>query len=267
MKKYRIVLFAILLLFLYGCGKENTDDSDSASDNEIQLNEEAIQTEDSSAADEGSVTDDSALISSLLTVSGNAPAVQSEVDSNKRIVTVQRITTDGTTPGTATGTISSAPSTYTPDDSITSTSENTVTGSGTPATFDVGSCMIQVDGTYDTKLSGEILTALNNARTQAGLDAFDTNASLGKVADVRAKEITYSVSHLRANGSYWSTVAPQYYEAECLAVDYTDAVTTVNAWLSDEATRQYLLSSDLNSIGVSCFQYANNYYIAASLGK
>jgi len=124
-----------------------------------------------------------------------------------------------------------------------------------------------VDGTYDTKLAGEILTALNDARTQEGLDPFDSNAGLNQVADVRAKEITYSLSHTRANGSYWSTVAPDYYEAECIAKDFGTADDTVNAWLSESSTRQYLLNDAYASIGLSCFQYAGSDYIIAALGK
>lgn len=253
MKKIRLLFFAVLLVFFCGCGKQETEDT--VSDNEIQLNENGSAEDADTDAD--AAADDSALIDSLL---------DAEASSDKRIITVQRITADVP----VSGTVSSAPSSYTADDDADDTEDDddvTLTGYGTPASFDVDACMIEVTGTYNTKLTGEILTALNNARTQAGLDTFDTNPSLSKAADVRAREITYSVSHLRANGSYWRTVAPEYYEAECLAVDYTDAAATVNAWLSDEGTRQYLLSEDLCSIGVSCFEYADKYYIIAALGS
>jgi len=278
MKKYKYLFFAALLTLLCACGKT---DENSISDNEIAVDQET-GTEDAvtdsisggNASSKDAAADGSA--GAKADVSGNAAdgssegdavagntnsGSSSEEDSNKTIVNVQRINNNSSQA------VSSAPSEYDfDDDDDDDFDDDESTGLGTPNTFDVDDAMIAVDGTYNTKLSGELLTAINNARENAGIDAFEANASLNKVADVRAKEITYSLGHLRADGSYWSTVAPLYYEAECIAQGFTTASDTVNAWLSDSNTRQYLLSEDLYSIGLSCFEYAGSNYIVASFG-
>ncbi len=247
MKKHRYLFFAALLLLLCACGK--TEES-SVSDNEITTDQENGDT-DNSAETENDVSGNE-----LTVDAGNSSEGD---DANKTIITVQRVSTP------ASQVISSASSENTFDDNDFDDDEST--GLGTPHTFEVDDAMIAADGTYNTKLSGELLTEINNARKSAGLDVFETNASLSKVADVRAKEITYSLGHLRADGSYWSTVAPLYYEAECIAQGFTTAADTSNAWLSEGSTREYLLSEDLNSIGLSCFEYAGTKYIVASFGR
>ena len=265
MKKYKYLFFAALLALLCACGKT---DENSISDNEITVDQET-GTEDAAAdsisggnaSAKEAAADSSAGATSE--VSGNAADGSNEgEDSNKTIVTVQRISDNSSQA------VSSAPSEYEfdDDDDDDDFDDDESTGLGTPNTFDVDDVMIAVDGAYNTKFSGELLTAINNARENAGIDPFEANPSLNKVADVRSKEITYSLSHLRADGSYWSTVAPLYYEAECIAQGFTTAADTANAWLSDSNTRQYFLSEDLYSIGLSCFEYAGSKYIVASFG-
>ncbi len=238
MKKYRYLFFAALLVLLCACGKA---DENSISDNEITIDQTSDDTE---PAAENTDTGDTS----------------GEEESNKTIITVRRVS------NSSAQTVSSAPSEYLFNHSDSEFDDGNSTGLGTPNTFEVSDAMIDADGTYNTTLSGELLIAINNGRKDAGLDAFETNASLNKVADVRAKEITYSLGHLRADGSYWSTVAPMYYEAECLAQGFTTAADTANAWLAESTTRQYLLSDDLYSIGLSCFEYDGGNYIVASFG-
>ncbi|MFT3985399.1 MAG: CAP domain-containing protein [Lachnospiraceae bacterium] len=251
MKKYRYLFFAALLLLLCACGK--TEES-SVSDNEITTEQENENTAADSSADAQADVSGNEIADS--TDTGNSAEGD---DPNKTIITVQRVSSP------ASQVISSASSENTFDNNDFDDDEST--GLGTPHTFEVDDAMITADGTYNTKLSGELLTAINKAREGAGLDVLETNASLSKVADVRAKEITYSLGHLRADGSYWSTVAPLYYEAECIAQGFTTAADTSNAWLSEGSTREYLLSEDLNSIGLSCFEYAGTKYMVASFGR
>ncbi len=246
MKKYRYLFFAALLVLLCACGKT---DENSISDNEITIEQTSGDTETATEATAETVPEN--------TDTGTS----TEEEPGKTIITVQRISNDSSQ------TISSAPSEYPFDHKGNRSDEDDSTGFGTPSTFEVSDAMIAVDGTYHTKLSGELLTAINNARKDAGLDVFETNTSLNQVADVRAKEITYSLGHLRADGSYWNTVAPLYYEAECLAQGFTTAADTADAWLAESTTRQYLLSDDLCSIGLSCFEYGGGNYIVASFGK
>lgn len=272
MKKNRYLLFSIMLLALCACGNK-TDGT--ISDNEIP--KDASASAENVSAENAAIDEAMAMAMTASSVSDNSAdgASDANADDSKEIIYVQRIDGGGLASASPSSTnnadgnsvVSSAPSTYTLDNSDENDDDGETTGFGTPVSFAVDACMISADGTYDTTFSSAILTALNNARINAGLDTFDVNTSLGKVADVRAKELTYSLGHLRADGSYWSTVAPEYYEAECIAKNFSNATDTVNAWLSDIGTSQYLLSDDLYSIGVSCFKYGDDYYIVASLGS
>lgn len=265
MKKYRYLFFAALLALLCACGKT---DENSISDNAItgeQENDTQYADTDNSqiaiANVSGNTTDELGE-GDAATDSTNADSSSGE-DSDKTIIDVQRISNNSWPD------VSSAPSDYDfddDDDDDDGLDDDELTGLGTPISFDVDDAMIAVDGTYNTKFSGELLTAINNARKDAGIDSFESNVSLNKVADVRSKEITYSLTHIRADGSYWRTVAPMYYEAECIAQGFTSATDTVNAWLLDSTTRQYILSDDLYSIGLSCFEYSGSKYIVASFG-
>ncbi len=143
--------------------------------------------------------------------------------------------------------------------------ENT-TGNGTPLVFDVADCTCVAYGDFDQAMEDAILAAINVYRAQGGLDPIELNLSLTFCADVRSKEITCVFEHTRMNNTPWYTVAPAYCRAELIAADYATAQRTVDAWMSTSSGRQYLLSNDLKSIGVSVFQSNGRNYCVASLG-
>lgn len=140
------------------------------------------------------------------------------------------------------------------------------TGNGTPLVFAVGDCTYVALGSIDKTMSDEILTAINAYRTRGNLPPLEANMSLEFCADVRSKESTACFNHTRPNGSMWYTVAPAYYKAELLAKDYGTAKDTVDAWMSTATGRQYLLSPDLLSIGISVFHHDGRNFCVAALG-
>ena len=140
------------------------------------------------------------------------------------------------------------------------------TGNGTPLVFAVGDCTYVALGSMDKTMAGEILTAINAYRTRGNLPPLEANMSLEFCADVRSKESTACFNHTRPNGSMWYTVAPAYYKAELLAKDYGTAKDTVDAWMSTATGRQYLLSPDLLSVGISVFHHDGRNFCVAGLG-
>ena len=142
----------------------------------------------------------------------------------------------------------------------------TYSGNGTPLVFDVADCTITAFGSFDNGMSDSIFSAINEYRKNGGLPLIEKNQSLRFCADCRAKEISYSFNHIRENGTYWFTVAPDYFKAELLATDFSTAQETVDAWMQTATGRQYLLSEDLGSIGISTFKSGGRSYFVCALG-
>ncbi|MBR6451353.1 MAG: CAP domain-containing protein, partial [Lachnospiraceae bacterium] len=141
-----------------------------------------------------------------------------------------------------------------------------LTGNGTPLVFEVADCSVVAMGEIDKKMSDEILAAINVYRERGNLEPLEANMSLEFCADCRSKEISCLFGHMRPNNTYWWIVCPAYFKAELLAKDYGTAQQTVDAWMSTATGRQYLLSPDLLSIGISTFHNNGRNYIVAALG-
>lgn len=144
--------------------------------------------------------------------------------------------------------------------------EGTYSGNGTPYVFDVSDCTVIAFGEFDKAMSESIFAAINTYRLNGHLKPIQRNQSLDFCADCRAKEASYSFSHIRMNGTYWFTVAPAYYKAELMATDYATAQATVDGWMQTATGRQYLLSEDLMSIGISVYKVDDRNFIIAALG-
>ncbi|MBO4901422.1 MAG: CAP domain-containing protein [Lachnospiraceae bacterium] len=156
--------------------------------------------------------------------------------------------------------------TPTPDPSSEDQKDPNKTGNGTPLVFSVGDSTYVALGSFDPTMEAEILTAINAYRVRGNLPPLEANMSLEFCADTRSREATLCFNHTRPNGSLWYTVAAAYYKAELLAKDYGTAQDTVDAWMSTATGRQYLLSPDLLSIGISVFKHDGRNFIVAGLG-
>ena len=151
------------------------------------------------------------------------------------------------------------------DDAAPEKDPNT-TGNGTPIIFSVGDCTYIALGSVDKAMATEIFNAINVYRTRANLPPLEANMSLEFCSDARVRESTACFNHTRPNGAMWYTVAPAYYKAELLAKDYGTAQDTVDAWMNTATGRQYLLSPDLLSIGITVFKSDGRNFIVAGLG-
>lgn len=152
------------------------------------------------------------------------------------------------------------------EDSEEELEEGTYSGNGTPYVFDVADSTVIAFGQFDKAMSDAIFSAINTYRLGGHLKPIQRNQSLDFCADCRAKEASYSFSHIRMNGTYWFTVAPAYYKAELMATDYATAQDTVDGWMQTATGRQYLLSEDLMSIGISVYNVDDRNFIICALG-
>ncbi len=139
----------------------------------------------------------------------------------------------------------------------------------TPAFFDVGDCMINVAGEYSAKKCDDLIAKVNGVRADYGIPACEKNASLCKVADVRAKEIAFFFANVRPNGWAFNTVAPQYYKAECIACILQSAgVNEAMAGLQNyTTTRVDIMNEKYGSIGASYFTINGLTFIVLAFGN
>jgi len=134
-------------------------------------------------------------------------------------------------------------------DSPTDTGEKKTT----PDTFDVGRGLVYIDGKYDTAYQTNLQTIINDARTGLNYPPFTINTSLGTCANLRAKEITCYLSHMRPDGSMFYSLAPDYYKGEIITIDGASEKETFDAWLEDPISRSMIFSEDYKNIGVSTY--------------
>ncbi|MCR5735288.1 MAG: Ig-like domain-containing protein [Lachnospiraceae bacterium] len=139
----------------------------------------------------------------------------------------------------------------------------------TPDFFDVGPCMINVAGEYSAKACDELIAKVNGVRADYGIPACTKNASLCKVADVRAKEIAFFFANVRPNGAAFNSVAPLYYKAECIACILQSAgVNEAMAGLQNyTTTRVDIMNEKYGSIGASYFMINGLTFIVLAFGN
>lgn len=148
----------------------------------------------------------------------------------------------------------------------TTSNEKETTGSGTPATFGTSGCCVYAEGEYNPEFAEDVVKKINTIRIDAGFEPFEVNKSLERVAEIRAKEITYFLGHMRANGTLWNAVAPEHYKAELIAKTAGDYNRTVYVWFQAPYTQQFLMNPGMNSIGVACFDFYDEHYVIAAVG-
>lgn len=119
------------------------------------------------------------------------------------------------------------------------------------------SCHITVSKTDENVK--EIVTIVNNERTNNGLAGLANRIDLNELADIRAKEIAKKFSHTRPDGSSCFTILDDnnvgYMSAgENIAYGQKSAAEVMNAWLKSSGHRVNIFSSNYNCIGVGHYQ-------------
>ncbi|MGN0469388.1 MAG: CAP domain-containing protein [Acutalibacteraceae bacterium] len=105
----------------------------------------------------------------------------------------------------------------------------------------------------------EIVTIVNNERTNNGLAGLANRIDLNELADIRAKEIAEKFSHTRPDGSSCFTILDDnnvgYMSAgENIAYGQKSVAEVMNSWLKSSGHRANIFSSDFNCIGVGHYQ-------------
>ncbi|MBQ6130201.1 hypothetical protein IJI72_00685 [Candidatus Saccharibacteria bacterium] len=102
----------------------------------------------------------------------------------------------------------------------------------------------------------EVLDLVNREREKNGLDALAWGTTCEAAADVRARELMSSYSHIRPDGSSWETVCPlpdsggvagENLMAGNAAVS---PETVVNAWMNSPDHRANILNSNFTKLAV-----------------
>jgi len=134
-----------------------------------------------------------------------------------------------------------------------------------PALFPIGECQIEVQGIYQVKLAKDLLKEINTRRKDYGIGQLKQNTSLLACADARCKEQYYFIGHFRPDGSAFNSIAPDYIQGECIAVDYRTVKDIMEAWFSVNKSRMQLMNPDYTQCGISIYDIDDTYYIAAEL--
>lgn len=132
-----------------------------------------------------------------------------------------------------------------------------------PDLFPVGECQIEVNGLYQVKLAKDLLKEINGRRKDYGIGQLKQNTSLLACADSRCKEQAYFIGHFRPDGSAFNSVAPDYVQGECIAVDYRTVKDIMEAWFSVNKSREQIMNPFYTQCGISIYDINGTYYIAA----
>ena len=122
------------------------------------------------------------------------------------------------------------------------------------------------DGQSMTSLAAEVISQVNNERTNAGLPPLSVSAELTGAACIRAREIVGQFSHTRPDGSSWSTVSAAA-TGENIAKGQSSADRVMAAWMSSEGHRANILRSSFGSIGVCALKVDGVIYWVQLFGK
>ncbi|MCM1251464.1 MAG: CAP domain-containing protein [Clostridium sp.] len=111
-----------------------------------------------------------------------------------------------------------------------------------------------------------VLAQVNQERAKIGLPELLWNAELAKAADVRAKEIEQTFSHVRPDGSDWWTVNDEVIYGENLARGYESADTVMAAWMESSEHKDNILYAAFQTIGIAVYESGGQWYWAQEFG-
>ena len=145
------------------------------------------------------------------------------------------------------------------------TEETMMSEETTPPLYDISGYTV---GSLERAMMDEI----NSLRAAEGLEALNQNSYLCAIAAARAYEGSFSWSHTRPDGSYYTTVFRDYgfscgSSAENLigTSGGEDAATLISRWMGSEGNRNNLMNAGFTTVGIGVYNDNGNIYIACLL--
>ena len=111
-----------------------------------------------------------------------------------------------------------------------------------------------VSGSQSDLLDTETLRLINDARSEAGLEALKPEPALARAAEIRAREASVCWSHTRPDGSPWYTAGAGTSYGENLARGYRAAGSVVAAWLRSPAHASNILCPKFRSVWIAAYR-------------
>lgn len=112
----------------------------------------------------------------------------------------------------------------------------------------------------------EVLSLINEARSEAGLGELSWDSNLYVAAQSRAEEASIYFSHTRPNGADWYTVDASLVYGENLAKGYDTAEGVVDGWMNSKEHRENILDVEFKTIALGMIEYEDCWYYALLFG-
>ena len=122
-------------------------------------------------------------------------------------------------------------------------------------------CSMAVLYSEDNYEAETTLKALNEVRENEGLYLLETNDEINNIADIRAKELSISFSHIRPNNTRYDEILYDnrirvFSSDENIAYRFKNAETVISYWMNSSQYKLNILSDKFTHVGVS--HYAIN---------
>ena len=150
--------------------------------------------------------------------------------------------------------------------SVTSTTSSTVKKSQATSTSKKDHGTPNINGTFHDDMADTVLTMLNKARKDAGLNELVMDkGNMMNAAKIRAKEITAYWEHKRPDGDNWDTVFNEEgvkYNArgENLADGHQSAEAVFTAWMESPGHKANIMEGRFTHISIDCLEYNGHFY-------
>ena len=150
--------------------------------------------------------------------------------------------------------------------SSTASTTTTNTTNKAPTTTKKNHGTPNINGTFHDDMADAVLTMLNRAREEAGLnDLAMDKGNMMNAAKIRAKEITICWDHKRPDGDNWDTVFNEEgvkYNArgENLADGHQSAEAVFDAWMASPGHKSNILESRFTHISIVCLEHNGHFY-------
>lgn len=121
-------------------------------------------------------------------------------------------------------------------------------------------------GSNQTSLAAGVVDQVNMERAKQGLSTLRVDPELTRAACIRAREIVEKFSHIRPDGSSWSTVSNSAY-GENIAKGQKTVDRVMASWMSSDGHRKNILKASFGSIGVCAYVHNGITYWVQLFGK